>query len=98
MLLNSMQIRVKKAMLFCVALLMLHTTRVTAQDDYNTRAKNYIEKYSQLAIIEQMNSGVPACITLGQGILETEAGTSELMTQANNHFGIKCKNGWNRET
>ena len=85
-------------MLSCVAMLLFFAVRVAAQDDYNTRAKQYVEKYAQLAIEEQRISHIPACITLGQGILETEAGNSELMTQANNHFGIKCKNGWTGET
>ena len=85
-------------MLSCVAMLLFFAVKVTAQDDYNTRAKQYIEKYYPLAIEEQRISHIPASITLGQGILETEAGNSELMTQANNHFGIKCKNGWTGET
>ncbi len=65
-----------------------------AQESYNDRAKKYIKQYAAYAIADQRVSGVPAAITLGQGILETEAGVSELVTQANNHFGIKCKNGW----
>lgn len=65
-----------------------------AQESYNERAKKYIKQYAAYAIADQRMSGVPAAITLGQGILETEAGISELVTQANNHFGIKCKNGW----
>ena len=85
-------------MLSCMAMLLFFTARVSAQDDYNTRANKYIDKYYDLAITEQRTSGIPACITLGQGILETEAGSSELMTKANNHFGIKCKNGWEGDT
>lgn len=69
-----------------------------AQDDFTTNAKKYIDEYAVLAMYEQQKNGIPAAVTLGQGILETEAGTSELMTEANNHFGIKCKNGWTGET
>ncbi len=90
--------QIKTFLLLSVASLVCFTARVSAQDDYNARAKKYIETYSQLAITEQRTSGIPACVTLGQGILETEAGNSELMTMANNHFGIKCKNGWEGET
>ena len=84
-------------MLSCVAMLSF-AVKAGAQDDYNARAKQYIDKYYDLAITEQKNAGIPACVTLGQGILETEAGASELMTKANNHFGIKCKNGWDGDT
>ena len=68
--------------------------QTAAQESYNDRAKKYIKQYAAYAIADQRESGVPAAITLGQGILETEAGISELVTGANNHFGIKCKNGW----
>lgn len=57
----------------------------------------YIEKYSQLAVEEMYRSGIPASITLAQGLLESRYGQSELAVKANNHFGIKCHN-WNGET
>jgi LysM repeat protein len=47
---------------------------------------------------EQMRVGIPASVTLAQGIYETGAGSSELATIANNHFGIKCKKAWTGET
>lgn len=65
---------------------------------YNEQAAAYIRQYKDLAIAEQQRSGVPAAITLAQGIHETQAGTSELATEANNHFGIKCKREWTGET
>ena len=65
---------------------------------YQDRVAAYIASYKNLAIQEQLRSGVPAAITLGQGILETSAGNSELATIANNHFGIKCKSTWQGET
>lgn len=58
----------------------------------------YIEKFKDLAIAEQMKTNIPAAIKLGQGILETSAGTSELAMGANNHFGIKCKSSWTGDT
>ncbi len=65
---------------------------------YEERAKSYIEQYKFLAVAEQKRSGVPAAITLAQGIHETSAGASELATMANNHFGIKCKKNWTGQT
>jgi Mannosyl-glycoprotein endo-beta-N-acetylglucosaminidase/LysM domain len=55
---------------------------------------SYIVKYKDMAISEMQRSGVPAAITLAQGIHETEAGTSDLVRESNNHFGIKCKKNW----
>ena len=54
----------------------------------------YIEKYAPLAVAEMYRSGVPASITLAQGLLESASGQSELAQKANNHFGIKCHAGW----
>jgi LysM repeat protein len=71
---------------------------VSAQEGYTDRARNYIQQYAEYAIADQKATGVPASVTLGQGILETEAGISELMVKANNHFGVKCKNNWQGET
>jgi LysM repeat protein len=68
------------------------------QLSYNERARQYIAKYKDWALEEQRRSGVPAAITLAQGIFETSAGNSELATQANNHFGIKCRKEWTGET
>lgn len=50
----------------------------------------YIDKYSKTAVAEMYRSGVPASITLAQGMLESANGQSELATKGNNHFGIKC--------
>ena len=54
----------------------------------------YVEKYKELAIREMKRMGVPAAITLAQGILESESGNSVLVKKSNNHFGIKCKTSW----
>lgn len=58
----------------------------------------YIEKYSALAVKEMERTGIPASITLAQGMLESAAGQSVLATKGNNHFGIKCHNDWTGKT
>lgn len=50
----------------------------------------YIQQFAHLAQIEMQRYGIPASITLAQGLLETNAGESPLAKDANNHFGIKC--------
>lgn len=57
----------------------------------------YIEKFKDIAMAEMARTGVPASITLAQGIHETGAGTSDLVLKSNNHFGIKCKTEWQGE-
>ncbi|MEP7107413.1 MAG: glucosaminidase domain-containing protein [Ferruginibacter sp.] len=56
--------------------------------------EQYIAQYKDIAIREMKRMGVPAAITLAQGILETECGNSLLVKKSNNHFGIKCKSTW----
>ena len=50
----------------------------------------YIDSYKNIAVSEMKRSGIPASITLAQGMLESENGNSRLATSGNNHFGIKC--------
>ncbi|MEO8822322.1 MAG: glucosaminidase domain-containing protein [Ginsengibacter sp.] len=64
----------------------------------NMTAQEYVQKYKNLAIEEMQRTGVPAAITLAQGLLETENGNSDLLKKSNNHFGIKCKSTWTAET
>ena len=63
-----------------------------AQSPTDIRA--YINKYKALALEQENLYGIPAPITLAQGILESSAGTSDVATHANNHFGIKALGGW----
>ena len=58
----------------------------------------YIERYKDVAMEEMIRAGVPASIKLGQAILESNAGRSELARKSNNHFGIKCGSAWTGET
>lgn len=77
------------ALLFC-----LHGVGRAQQGLPNAAVLDYINTYRSVAIREMTRTGVPASITLAQGILETEAGQSDLVQRSNNHFGIKCKSSW----
>jgi flagellum-specific peptidoglycan hydrolase FlgJ len=55
---------------------------------------DYINQYKDIAKSNMSQYGIPASIILGQGILESGAGTGPLSMLANNHFGIKCHKEW----
>jgi LysM repeat protein len=88
-----------KTSLPALALLLLSSPPGSpAQPDRHRLTKeDYIAKYRDAAIADMMRSGVPASITLAQGILESEFGNSFLAREANNHFGIKCHSDWTGE-
>lgn len=65
-----------------------------AQDPYH----DYIAEYSGLAVEQQALHGIPASVTLAQGLLESAAGRSSLAVRGNNHFGIKCHSEWRGDT
>lgn len=73
--------------LFFVCVLLVHAQK-------NEATEKYIQTYAEFAIKEMIRSGVPASITLAQGVLESASGGSRLAVNANNHFGIKCKEEW----
>ena len=54
----------------------------------------YIATFSEIAQNEMKAYGIPASITLAQGLLESGLGKGELAVKTNNHFGIKCHTGW----
>ena len=56
--------------------------------------EDYVKVYSEIAMDEMIQFGIPASITLSQGILESGIGKGTLAVEANNHFGIKCHD-WN---
>jgi len=60
----------------------------------NHHAREYIDKYSSIAVSEMRRTGVPASIKLAQGMIESDYGRSRLAKVANNHFGIKCHSSW----
>ncbi len=78
--------------------LMLATAVQTLPAQEKLSNKQYAEKYSQIALRKAKEYGIPASITLAQGILESGSGSSELAVNANNHFGIKCGSSWKGES
>ena len=80
-----------KKIAFCAFLGLFFALLAHAQ----TRTqRDYVERWAPLAVEQQRLHGIPASITLGQGLLESAAGTSYLATEGNNHFGIKCHRSW----
>ena len=63
-----------------------------------TPQQRYVNRYASLAVTEMYRSGVPASITLSQGLLESRYGLSALAAEGHNHFGIKCHNDWKGKT
>lgn len=83
-----------KKIIYLLVIVALNFSIATAQ---TLKPQEYVEKYKDLAIREMRRMGVPAAITLAQGLLETESGNSDLVKKSNNHFGIKCKSSWTGE-
>lgn len=54
----------------------------------------YAEKYAEFAMEQMRLYGIPASVTLAQGILESASGQSRLAQNENNHFGIKATQSW----
>lgn len=81
-----------RMMVYLVCLIPL--TSFTWYNPMDVIANDYLETYADLAVVEMYRSGIPASIILAQGLHESNYGTSDLATKANNHFGIKCKSYW----
>ncbi|HET6243455.1 MAG: glucosaminidase domain-containing protein [Bacteroidetes bacterium] len=92
-----MIIRISAPILTALIVFLAINSEAQPSESKMTR-KEYIERYSEEAIKEMHASGIPASITLAQGILESGDGNSPLARYANNHFGIKCHKGWNGPT
>lgn len=75
---------------FLVVAALMGAQSVFAQSYRSAETIAYIDQYYKIAIREMYMYKIPASITLAQGILESGSGRSDLSTEANNHFGIKC--------
>lgn len=87
---------IKKISTSLLLSIMLYVTSFA--QTYDEKVEAYISRYKDIAIEEMQRTGIPASITLAQGIIESNAGQSPLATEANNHFGIKCHIGWTGES
>ena len=76
---------------------LVFLTMGTLAQAQREKVQNYVNQYKDLAMSEMRRTGVPASITLAQGILESQSGESKLAQKSNNHFGIKCKTEWTGE-
>ena len=79
---------IKKKITFCLFFALFFN--ISCWSVTRDQVYYYIERYKNDALIEQRDHGVPASITLAQGLLESAAGTSKLAREGNNHFGVKC--------
>ena len=79
----------KRTVIFIAAILL--AVCAAAQ---GTPQERYIRRWAPTAVREMYRTGVPASITLAQGMLESRYGLSSLATEGNNHFGIKCHKDW----
>ena len=69
-----------------------HRDAISSYQSYTSL--QYIDRFKTIAIQEMNLYGIPASITLAQGLYESGSGNSELAKNANNHFGIKCTSDW----
>jgi LysM repeat protein len=91
--------------IFIILILLLYScsssrkaaTTVSPGSSMPSYAVDYVNKYSSLAVSEMRRTGIPASITLAQGMLESDYGRSTLARKSNNHFGIKCHSDWRGE-
>lgn len=85
---------------FIIAIVASLSNFIFAQglDKGESTVDDYISKFKDIAIQEMERSGIPASITLAQGIHESAYGNSQLAKSSNNHFGIKCTKDWEGKT
>jgi LysM repeat protein len=80
--------------IFFITFFMALSISLMAQSSKKMTRADYTEEYKDIAIMEMKRTGVPASITLAQGMLESDDGNSSLAVKAKNHFGIKCHDDW----
>jgi flagellum-specific peptidoglycan hydrolase FlgJ len=85
--------------LIIISLSSCRTTKpVTSYAGSVQSTEDYINSYKDIAVLEMKRTGIPASITLAQGMIESDYGRSRLAREGNNHFGIKCHSDWTGPT
>ena len=79
----------KQLSVFCLIFVVFSAFCTSAQTKQQ-RYLDYIERFKAVALEQEREFGVPASITLAQGLLESSVGQSKMAQEANNHFGIKA--------
>ena len=65
-------------------------TNIAGLESADARTRQYIIRFHKVAVAEMKKFGVPASVSLAQGLVESQAGQSKLARNNNNHFGMKC--------
>ena len=79
----------RTAIAFCLLLICIQAFPYSEKE-----VERYVEEHKAIALANEKEYGIPAPVTLAQGILESGAGTSGLTKASNNHFGIKAGASW----
>lgn len=87
-----MSLKISNRLLLCGILSFI--VLITGAQTKSAAFQEYINKYKDIAVEQMEKHGIPASITMAQGLLESGAGNSELAKKSNNHFGIKCGSNW----
>ncbi|MFM7016761.1 MAG: glucosaminidase domain-containing protein [Bacteroidota bacterium] len=87
-----------KKIALLIFLLGLFIKPLVAQDEPRLTAEQYISQFKEAAISDMKKTGVPASITMAQGMFESDYGNSPLAKVAKNHFGVKCHKEWSGDT
>jgi hypothetical protein len=88
----------KQAKVLILIIILLFTGSHPLCAQTKNESEIYLEKFHTIAVEQMKKYGIPASITLAQGLLESGRGKSVLATKGNNHFGIKADNRWEGDT
>lgn len=97
MIIKSLEIKKLLIVVFFSSLFFNTYSQQVSSVSNKLSVQEYINTYKHIAIKNMIEFGIPASITMAQGILESGYGNSELARYANNHFGIKCHKDWEGE-